>query len=100
MKDYLELGPVPTEEPCQQVGTPEYDAVAARGECKRFAAQLGAMFGRPERFVIRPNPHDFGVYYEVAVCFDTDDADETEFAFRVEGDLPAFWSDTRERSAT
>ncbi len=36
----LSLGPVPSDETCQQVGMPEYDSGKARQECLRFIELL------------------------------------------------------------
>jgi hypothetical protein len=44
MQDYLSLGPVPSDEPCAQVGEEHY-AIRARIECTRFIALLRETFG-------------------------------------------------------
>lgn len=62
----LSLGPVPGDEDCAQVGTPDYYDRAG-GECRRHIALLRAKFGaEPEgaRFRIKCCPHDFGTYLE------------------------------------
>lgn len=90
--DRLELGPVPYEESCQQVGTKDYDSVMARAECAAFRNQIRRVCGdEPEgaKIVIKRNPHDFGSYYEVAVSYDETLKDAIDYAFRVEStDIP------------
>jgi hypothetical protein len=39
MRDYLTLGPTPSDEECAQVGAPDYSE-RARLECGRFAEQI------------------------------------------------------------
>lgn len=95
MYDYLEIGPVPYGEDCEQLG-PNYDGEHARAECRAFIGQLRRTFGpEPEgaRLVARSNPHDFGTYHEVAVKFDENSEAATEYAFKIEGDTPEYWDD-------
>jgi hypothetical protein len=44
-------------------------------------------------FGIKRESHDFGTYFEAAVYWDTEDTDSQTFAFFVESNLPATWSD-------
>ncbi len=94
--EYLELGPVPSEETCQQVGTAGYDSASARAECKRFIDRIKQVHGDPPsgaRLGIRPNyAHDFGTYYEVAVYYDSAQSSAMQYAFAVEADTPTTWS--------
>lgn len=96
MREKLELGPVPYEEPCQQLG-PNYDAVAAKHECNRYCNQLVRQFGKPPAGVsvsVRGFAHDFGTYYEACVLFDPDSEEQTEYAYKLESDGPANWDET------
>ena len=99
--DQLTLGPVPSDENCQQVGTPTYDALTAREECQRYITLLRELFGLEPigaRLVITSNPpHDFGTYFEVAVKYDDEVPRAVEYAFAVKKDLPTTWDDTRVR---
>ena len=100
MIDYLEIGPTPAEEDCEQLG-PNYDPEKARAECKRFIAAIRATVGpEPEgaRLVIRPNSHDFGTYYEVAVRFDSDSEQAEDYAYRVETGAPSRWIESPQDS--
>ena len=97
MYDYLEIGPTPCDEPCQQVGTPSYDPSLARRECQAFAKQLRRQFGEePEgaRIMVKANSHDFGTYHDVVVKFDASNNAAIAYAFKVEGECPAEWDET------
>lgn len=93
MRDYMTLGPTPCEESCAQVGADNYYA-DSKAECALFKQVLLNKFGKPPlgaRFAIKEFPHDFGSYREVTVVYETDVEDATNFAYDVEGDLPAEW---------
>ena len=93
MMDTLTIGPVPYEEPCQQVGTPSYDPIAAKQECQRYKRQLERLFPPPDgcRFIITSNPHDFGTYYEVACRYSEESKEAVEWAHNAEDNSPAKW---------
>lgn len=96
MRDYLDLSPTPTDEPCAQVGSDDY-AKRARFECRAFMNQLERAF--PDAvaagvyFRIKSNPHDFGSYLEVQAVFDDEDESQTEWAYTIESELPQAWDD-------
>jgi hypothetical protein len=96
MIDYLEVGPVPADEPCAQVGDMDYRNVARR-EMNTYARQLDRMFPDAKKYDVTFLPkffnHDFGSYGEVCVCYDTDNEESMNFAFHVERNLPEFWDD-------
>jgi hypothetical protein len=93
MQDFMTLGTAPVDEPCAQVGQPDYhDNV--KSECRRFITLLRQTFGDEPpgaRFAIKSFNHDFGLYYEVVCLFDTDDEEAAHYAFRCEDELPATW---------
>lgn len=95
--DYMELSPVPSDEPCIQVGSEEYFNGKDRIECRIFKKQLERMFPITEDidayFSIRTNPHDFGSYREVAIYFNENDEIACEFAYNVEANLPERWDE-------
>ena len=68
------IGPVPYDESCQQVGTAEYNAVLARAECQRFQQLLTAAYPPPRGCSLRitSNLHEFGSYMEVTAILDSD----------------------------
>jgi hypothetical protein len=96
MRDFLDLSPVPIDEPCAQVGPGDY-MPRMRAECKAFVSQLERAF--PDAlaagvgFRIRSNPHDMGSYLEVEPCFDDEDEAQTEWAYTIEGEIPSLWDD-------
>lgn len=93
MRDRIDIGPVPAEESCAQLGSDRYHRVW-RAECRAFCAQLLRVFGpEPEgaRLIITSNPHDFGTYHDVAVLYETDNVAALDWALRIEGDTPAEW---------
>ena len=70
---YIEIGPVPGEEHCAQVGSPDYTEASLR-ECEVFRRMLYRLFpvpeGLPVAYVGRTHPHDFGNYREVSIRYD------------------------------
>ena len=95
MENYFTLGPTPRDEDCACVGEEDYEP-RAKKECKRYIDLLRKKLGpEPEgaHFEVKSFPHDFGTYYEAAVCFDEDFPDSVEYALRCEDNLPATWDD-------
>lgn len=98
MRDYLNIGSVPVDEPCAQVGADNYRQ-DAHLECNMFMNKLRQTFPWLEDemtwFKIKGFAHDFGDYYEVVVSYD--DADEESYlkAIYVENNTPMTWSDTK-----
>lgn len=93
MRDYFSLGATPVDEPCAQVGAPNYRTEALK-ECRRFVALLRRTFGpEPEgaELRIKDFPHDFGTYYEVVCHFETDNAAARAYALRCDAETPATW---------
>ena len=93
MIDYLNVGSVPIEEDCSQVGSQDYLSESHK-ECQAFLHQLKRQFGDPPfgaRFIIETFPHDFGEYREVCIEFDNQIDEASEYAFKVEGETPTKW---------
>lgn len=91
--DILEIGPSPWDESCTQLGSENY-GVRARRECGAFIRQIRRQLGEePENaeLRIRPNHHDYGTYYEVAVYYDCQCEEAVEYAIMVEKNTPQFW---------
>jgi hypothetical protein len=92
--DYVTLGTTPVDEPCAQVGSPDYIR-QAQAECVRFIDLLRDRFG-PEplgaRLGIKRFSHDFGDYIEVVCHYDTEETAAAEYAFRLEDELPERWA--------
>jgi hypothetical protein len=93
MRDYISIGPAPCEEPCAQVGTPNYRETAVV-ECRRFLQLLRKKFG-PELegawLSVKWFPHDFGEYCEVVCYFNTEIEASIDYTYRCEVETPATW---------
>lgn len=92
---HIELGPVPAEEPCAQLGREGYED-QSRDEMRRYATLLGRAFpNRPEgcRFVVKRFNHDFGAYGEVCVTYSDSSVEEVNFAFDCESSVPGTWAE-------
>ena len=91
---YIEIGPVPGEENCAQVGSSDYTEASLR-ECEVFRRMLARLFpvpaGLPVAYVGRMHPHDFGNYREVSIRYDDSDSQAVEFAYEVERSAPGEW---------
>jgi len=93
--EQLELGPVPYDESCAQSGEENFHKRAQK-EVQAFVRQLQRQF--PElpdgcQFRMISCPHDFGTYYEAVIRFNDNDDIASEFAFRVENEVPANWDE-------
>lgn len=83
----MELGSVPPNEECEQVGTTKYNRDRALKECRTHQKQLGRQFTAIPSgayLFVRTSRHDFGEYFEVAVSYDDKDHDGLEFAYKAE----------------
>ena len=98
--DYLELACSPLDEECVQVTDREDYIPAMQKEVLRFKEQLGRLFPTPAdlegqvRFVVKKNSHDFGMYMEVAIQYNSNNEKAEAFAFYVENNLPLTWNQT------
>jgi len=93
MRDSLNLSPTPVGEDCAQLGDANYSS-RARQECRAFIQQLKREFGEPPIgavFKITQNPHDFGTYLDVDIQFNDEDDMASEYAYKIEANLPEFW---------
>ncbi len=98
--DYIELGPVPTDEECEQLG-PTYNRKRAFSECLAFKDQLRRQFPKPEgvpgRLGIKSSPHDFGTYLEVVAYFDDTNEASMDWAFGIENNIPEHWDEAAKK---
>jgi hypothetical protein len=94
--EIIELGPVPSDENCAQLGVTENYSAVALAECRRYKRQLERMFPVPEgveaSFAVKSNRHEFGSYPEVALKFEGTVAG-WDFSTHVENNLPDKWDD-------
>ena len=100
MKDSLNIGPAPSDEPCAQLGSPDYKRIAL-AECQRFIEQIRRHYPEPMGgyLSIARESHDFGVYFEVTCVYETDDEEASQWAYDVEGDrlgVLCAWDETTE----
>ena len=93
MRDYINIGSSPCDEPCAQVGEPDYYP-KAKEECNRFIKLIREKLGEepPGAYLrVKSNPHNFGTYLEV-VCYFEDNYEEARiYALRCESDAPTIW---------
>lgn len=92
----IEIGATPCNEPCAQVGEPDY-ANTAKIECHRFLRQMQRQFPIPKSlseeisYVVKRQPYEDGFYFEVAIKFNRDSPKAQAFALAVERESPAHW---------
>ena len=95
MRDFMDIGSSPCDEPCAQVGEPDYSA-KARAECGRFIELIRKKLGIEPLgayLAIKSFPHNFGIYHEVVVHFDDDDEEARNYAYLCEAEAPRTWQD-------
>lgn len=93
--EYLELGCVPTDENCAQVGQEDYRSQALK-ECRALINQLRRMFGQEPvmaQLKTTGSPHDFGTYYEVWCYFVPGNKPTMDYACRCEAEYPTKWDE-------
>jgi hypothetical protein len=92
MKDYLNIDPVPMDEPCTQIDEGIQPQIE---EAKRMVHLLRKRFPNCNKinYQITRNPHDFGTYIDIRILFDEDDEVSESQAFFVEANLPFKWTD-------
>lgn len=89
MRDYLYLGPVPSEEKCEQVG-PECNYGRMHAECRAFKAQMIRYHPVPEAlqafcgYTIKNDSHDFGQYFELVAWYESGTEAAAEWAYMAE----------------
>lgn len=92
--DQFELAQTtPHEEPCAQVGSPNYSS-NSRIEARTFINQLIRENGNPPdgvRFKITSHPHDFGSYLDVSIIFNDEDEACSNYAYDIESNTPDHW---------
>lgn len=84
------IGGAPSDEPCAQTGVTANWVTLLQLECTVYRAALIARFGVPPggaRLAITSHDHDFGIYAQVEIVFDRDDADNVAYFERVEEGL-------------
>lgn len=94
-REYITIGPVPSDEDCAQVGAADYRE-RARRETRGFIEAIRKTVGvEPDNasLIVKAFPHDFGTYHEVVCYYDTDDKESMNYAFRCEAQAPRNWTE-------
>lgn len=95
MRDYIDIGPSPSDEDCVQVGDDNYTRKATV-ECRRFIELIRKTLGEePKNTQLRVKfePHEFGSYASVVCYYDDNDKESIDYAFRCESEAPTRWED-------
>jgi hypothetical protein len=97
MRDYLDLSPVPIDEPCAQVGPDDYmpqNEGRVPGFCQSAWPDLSPMpWPLVLAFALSPTLTMPELTYQSKACFNDDDESQTEWAYTIEGELPSLWDD-------
>jgi len=94
--NYIEIGSVPYDEECAQVGEANYHELS-KIECRLFAKQIIEQFNEQIEETgclirVKSFQHDFGNYSEVVVYYpDTEKA--IDLAFEIESDCWQNWTE-------
>jgi len=95
MKEYIEIGPVPANEKCAQVGSDDFYK-NCMAECHAFIKAIQKKIVEEPRWArlsIKANPHDFGTYYEVVCYYDDEHPESLEYALKCESEAPSTWAE-------
>lgn len=87
---YLEIAPAPYDEPCAQVGEPNYRKKAL-AELVAFQDQLSRIWPDGDFRIVWFN-HEFGTYGQVCAFYAGGDIQE-DIAYDVEANAPGHWDD-------
>lgn len=94
MIDHIEIGTVPANEECAQVGSENYKTLAML-ESKVFVNQLERAFPNEVlsgiKFKTSWNDHDFGKYLSVKIVFQNDNNIQSEAAYAIDKSIPENW---------
>lgn len=96
---YLEIGPVPGNEECAQVGEDDYYERGPK-ECRAFKHQLERQFPSlpgDMRFGVKAFGHELGTYHEVVIYFRHGLVEQAEMASRVEREAAGDWDEEARR---
>lgn len=96
MRDHVEIGSAPYDEPCVQVNPEGNYHDAMKAECRRFLELTRKKLGPEPQgawLSIKSNSHDFGTYYEVVCNFYDDEPEAVAYAFNCEAMAPRTWGD-------
>ena len=95
MRDEMDIGSAPCDEPCVSLGEPDYYP-RAKAECLRFIELVRKKLGDepPGAYLkVKSNPHDFGLYLSVVVVYQDSDEEARNYAYLCESETPRTWQD-------
>ena len=90
MREWIDVGPSPTDEPCEQY--PDGDPSIATREMNALINQIRRVLGQePDgaRLGIKRDPS--GGYREVVCFYDTENQAAIDYAFKCESECPERW---------
>lgn len=97
MLDYIEIGPGPFDETCEQANVSGSNYDRMRAECRALIGQMRRIMGvEPEgaRLSVRFNRDgDYG-YYDVVCHYDRKIQLAVDYAYKCESECPAKWDAT------
>lgn len=95
----ITVGSGPAEEDCAQLGTEGFEIrayaelKAYKGLIRRAIAAAGRTIPEGFKFIIRENPHDFGVYLDLAVSFPEECVESSELFTWIDEFAPPVWDE-------
>lgn len=112
MRDYLTLGSSPCDEPCAQLGSPDYFR-QMRIETRALINQLERIHPVPQDkdpnfsnasftpyYGCKSFPHDFGSYHEVCAFYDDNHEPSVQWAYKAEELFPQTWDSQAKNELT
>lgn len=97
MKSEMFISSCPVEEEPVCVQNDGSHTRESRAECAIFRDQLLREFGDPPGgradLHIKPQEHDFGVYHVVVCRFEDGNKEQTEYAYKLEAEMPTKWDE-------
>ena len=96
MREHMEIGSSPCDEPCVSVSRDVDYLPAMRAECLRFIELIRKKLGDepPGAYLkVKANPHEFGTYLEVVCYFEDIYEEAVHYAYLCESEAPRTWQD-------
>jgi len=94
VQQWIDIGPAPAEEECEQANVSGANYTRMKMECSVFLKQLRRQLGaEPEgaQLAVKHNRDGNDGYYEVVCYYDPKNRDAIDYAFRCEMEMPAKW---------
>ena len=93
MREYIEVGSSPAEEPCVQMGNSmAWDGIKARQEMMAFIHLIRRHLGpEPDGAHLTIKTFNLGEYSEVVCYFDESKPGSFEYALKCANEAPGYW---------